>query len=320
VGKLRSIQILRGIAACAVVVLHARYFYGGGGAFVSPTRVGAAGVDLFFVISGYIMATIAKPSAVRFLADRWWRIFPLWLLAVVPWVMLGRTNTEVLLTSFTLWPVWSEFTFPALRVGWTLSFELLFYGAIALSMRTGARVPLLAFGICLVAGAITRWPIFDYIGNPMIFEFLLGILVAKLPRDARFGAPILGVSLFCFAVAPMALFPAELAADASMSMWRVGFWGVPAALVVYGCVCLEPRLSGRGYTPLILLGDASYSIYLFHRIVQVHAPWPAVAMLGIVFGLSIHLLVERPILRAHKRVLSQNRSAFLRQLALSGRG
>ena len=65
--RLRSVQVLRGIAAMAVVAHHA----------FSGTRIGAAGVDLFFVISGFIMATCGRDRRpLEFLADRAWRIYP----------------------------------------------------------------------------------------------------------------------------------------------------------------------------------------------------------------------------------------------------
>jgi peptidoglycan/LPS O-acetylase OafA/YrhL len=150
-------------------------------------RLGAAGVDLFFVISGFIMATIAKPSAGRFLFDRFWRIFPLWLVAVTPWLIALRPGPSIIAASLTLWPVYHQFTMPALDVGWTLSFELLFYVAMALGMRTRAAVPLTLFGVALAAGALTHAPIFDYVGNPMIFEFLFGVGIAKLPRREHWG-------------------------------------------------------------------------------------------------------------------------------------
>ncbi|HVI04878.1 MAG TPA: acyltransferase family protein, partial [Sphingomicrobium sp.] len=142
--KLRSVQVLRAVAAMAVVAHHA---------FDNGTRVGAAGVDLFFVISGFIMMTTCssgrKPG--EFLADRAWRIYPMWLLAVFPWLLMAPHSTLEVVRSITLWPVYgNRFLNPALDVGWTLSFELLFYLAFALALATRAAVPLLIFGLCLV--------------------------------------------------------------------------------------------------------------------------------------------------------------------------
>ena len=66
--KLRSIQTLRALAACGVVVYHT-YDTGGKAAY------GGVGVDLFFVISGFIMAKVAQAkTAAKFAQDRLWRI------------------------------------------------------------------------------------------------------------------------------------------------------------------------------------------------------------------------------------------------------
>ena len=84
--KFRSIQVLRAVAACAVVVLHA---YPSSHTPNGNAGYGAFGVDLFFVISGFIMAQIApERSPQRFLRDRLWRIYPLWWVAVLPWLFM----------------------------------------------------------------------------------------------------------------------------------------------------------------------------------------------------------------------------------------
>jgi exopolysaccharide production protein ExoZ len=295
--KFRSIQALRGIAACGVVVLHARYFTG------APTdnglaQIGGAGVDLFFVISGFIMASIARPSVGTFLFDRAWRILPLWFIAVTPWILWKQPDWPVLLSSLTLWPIYDHFTLPALIVGWTLSFEWLFYLSIALAMRTRPLLPLALFGVAVVAGAITHAPVFDLIGNPMIFEFLFGVMIARLPRARSFGLPLLLIGVAGLAVAPLSLCRAEVAATAAISIWRVIFWGIPAALLVYACLCLEDRFTHRIFAPLMLLGDASYSIYLFHCLVTFGiVPWPFEAAGGICLGIAAYWFVERPLIR-----------------------
>ena len=301
-SKFYSVQVLRGIAACGVVVLHER-FLGGGPVDHSMARLGGAGVDLFFVISGFIMATIAKPSPGQFLFDRFWRIFPLWLLAVLPWLALQPVLTPpIVLASVTLWPVYDQFTVPALGLGWTLSFEMLFYVAIALGMRTRPALPLALFAVALVGGALTHAPLFDFLGNPMICEFLFGVLIAQLPRSESAALPLLIVAAIGFAAAPLTVFSKEMAFDAAVSGWRTAFWGVPAALLVYGCLCAERMFAHRWIKPLVRIGDASYSIYLFHRLTGfIEAPWPLKVLAGVALGLVIHLLVERPILRLKPR-------------------
>jgi len=290
--------VLRGVAACSVVILHGRYF-SGAPMGDSVARLGAAGVDLFFVISGFIMATIAKPSAGRFLIDRFWRIVPFWFVALAPWLAWKQPTGSVLLASLTLWPVYHQFTAPALSLGWTLSFELLFYLSLAAALLTRPLVPLTSFALALVAGVLTHAPVFDFIGNPMIFEFLFGVAIARLPRETRFALPLLAAGVIGLAVAPQQLFHAEIAVDAARSGWRVLFWGFPSALVVYGCLSAERAFARRELSPLVLLGDASYSIYLFHLafIRILNLPWPVEFFLAVAGGIAVWRFVERPLLR-----------------------
>lgn len=288
--KLRSIQVLRGIAACAVVLHHA-YRH------VDPdtfARVGAVGVDLFFVISGFIMATIGPGrSPGRFMVDRIWRIFPLWLIAVSPWLMTSLER-PTLLASLTLWPIYGDgFSSPALLVGWSLCFEMLFYCAFALALASRAYVPLCVFLACAVIGP--RIDLLAYLGSPLIFEFLAGVCIAQL-KPTRYGTALIGIGLLWLSVTPV---------DYYSEVWRtgawirLGAWGVPSALIVYGVRSLEDRFSSPVFAPLVLLGDASYSIYLFHfipvRVISYH--WLASAMAGILTGLAAWLLIETPLLR-----------------------
>src|SRR4051812_39342227 len=96
--KLRSIQALRALAACAVVAMHAHGV--GGLQDTGPTRVGAAGVDLFFVISGFIMAHVARErSAAEFIKDRLWRIYPMWIIALAPWLFFTHASFSTVISS-----------------------------------------------------------------------------------------------------------------------------------------------------------------------------------------------------------------------------
>jgi exopolysaccharide production protein ExoZ len=287
-GKLRSIQVLRGLAACAVVFLHA----------TGSGLRGAAGVDLFFVISGFIMATIPKGQS--FLLDRFWRIFPLWWIALLPWLFTART-ASTLIGSFTLLPV----AMPALIVGWTLSFELLFYLAVAWSLRVGTWPLIGGFIVMAGAAAVTHAAPFNFLGNPMILEFLFGVVIAKLPRERRLSLPLLVFALVCFTFAPTWVYSPELAMRAPASAWRVLYWGVPSAMIVYAFLSIEHLFAGRVWAFPVLLGDASYSIYLFHLLAtdNLHLWWPLELAAGVGIGLVAWALIERPIIRAKKRLM-----------------
>src|SRR5580765_3124550 len=126
-GRLHSIQIMRCIAVALVVLIHSN---------ISIT-LGSAGVDIFFVISGFIIAKIAVGRRpIEFIIDRIKRIYPLWILACIPFaaalIPARGLDVGMLLTSLTLWPVYDDYRFPYLTAGWSLSFEMLFYTATAL--------------------------------------------------------------------------------------------------------------------------------------------------------------------------------------------
>jgi exopolysaccharide production protein ExoZ len=287
--------VLRGVAACGVVVHHAYRF-------VDPdsfVRVGAAGVDLFFVISGFIMATIGpgrRPG--EFIADRMWRIFPMWLMCVVPWLLVFPHNWPTTLTSLTLWPVWGGgFHMPAVLRGWTLCFEMLFYFTFALGLATRSLIPPVAlFLLCFAAGPHNAFLWFA--GSPLILEFLAGALIAQLPL-ARHGGLFILAALAWFAAAPVTYYEALGGYEALL---RVISWGIPAALLVYGARSMEERFAGSRFDLPVLIGNASFSIYLFHRIAVTGClPWPVELIAGIAVGVGVYWFIERRVMRAKPR-------------------
>jgi exopolysaccharide production protein ExoZ len=292
-SKLRSIQVLRGIAAAAVVVHH---FYAQGDDF-SSARLGAAGVDLFFVISGFIMATVAaNRTPRRFLADRCWRIYPVWIIASLPWVIFLDHSNGALLATATLWPIWGDFYSPALGVGWSLCYEMLLYAAFALALATRPIVPLLLYGLFLPLGLVFKDnSLLTYLGGPMAIEFLCGVWIAQLRTPTtRSAFPIIALGCLLFATAPHI--------DSNIvfgryALPRILFWGVPSAAVLYGFRSIENTIVGRAWAVPLLVGNASYSIYLFHKLFVAFLPWQLGIPVSISAGVAIYLLLERPILR-----------------------
>jgi exopolysaccharide production protein ExoZ len=190
-------------------------------------------------------------------------------------------------------------------------FEMLFYLAATLAIATRTVVlPLALFFIALTAGAYLRWPIFDFIGNPMIFEFLFGVIVSRLPRDGRVGLPLILGAIGLFAVSPLWIFHGSIATSAASAGYRAIFWGFPSALLVYGALCLEHRFARAAWSLPVLLGDASYSTYLFHIPLVQFSPfaWPVKFAAAMVGGLIAHLLIERRVLSSRPR-LHQRHSA-----------
>ncbi len=302
VQRLRSVQVLRALAACAVVFLHAFPDVHGP---VGNAGFGAAGVDLFFVISGFIMASVAQGrTASQFLRDRLWRIYPLWWIAVLPWLFFLPRGPAFIASSVTLWPIYGGSYFvPQLLVGWTLSFELLFYCGVTLALATRSAVPLIFYAMCLAGALTTSSALLHFIGSPMALEFLLGVIVAHLPRRLALGLLIPAAIAMLAATAPETGAIA-IALDPSSAILRVAEWGVPAALILWGALSLEPLFEHRLFDLPVKIGDASYSIYLFHPLIAygMELSWPARLALAIAVGWAVHLLVERRImdLRWHR--------------------
>lgn len=296
VQRLRSVQLLRAVAACAVVVLHA---YPDPHSRLGNAGYGAFGVDLFFVISGFIIAQVAEGrSPGQFLRDRIFRIYPIWWIAVLPWLFMVPRGAQFVISSLTLWPIYSGgYYVPVLKVGWTLSFELLFYAGMTLALTTRALVPISLYGLLLVASLATTSPLFHFIGSPMALEFLMGVVLTRLPRRAQLGWLVpAGIALVALTS------PATGDPDATLTghfaLQRAVEWGVPAAMIVWGVLTMEQWFTGPSFNFPVFLGDASYSIYLFHPLFAygLTAPWPIRVGGAVALGCAMHWLVERRIL------------------------
>ncbi len=317
-ATLYGIQYLRALAALAVVLFHAGERSG------HPLAIGAAGVDVFFVISGFIMWVIVARRPVspgRFLAERLRRIVPVYWLATVAMAagaLLGLFPNLVLtvphlLASLFFLPFPSPSSgevWPLLVQGWTLNYELFFYAVFAACLLLPARLRLAAVAavfLALVALGLTvasENPLFVTYTRPIILEFVAGMLIGRLWLAGRVRGRGLGLALAVL----------SLAGFAAIGLLRLPFdeWtcGPLAAMLVYGTAALE-REGGVPHLRLpALLGDASYSIYLWHTFaisvvakagtMLALAPalvFIAAVLAGVLAGLAGYHLVERPLLR-----------------------
>lgn len=269
--KLDSIQMLRAIAALAVVFFHIPLF-----------RNGDWGVDIFFVISGFIMAMVTSHSGSYFFTKRVIRVVPLyWLgtlgvfaVALVLPSLLDNTTAHVpgLLKSLFFIPYQKgEYVQPLLYLGWTLNFEMFFYALFAISMAISHRHRLLICSSLLLALVLLGQLVtFDallakYYTHQILLEFVLGMgCYAVYARTAawRAAGPSQGARLALIVIGVAALVYMPFAAGLSQSLGRGLVWGVPAAVIF---LALVHGLSGvRLPALLVLIGDASYSLYLFH--------------------------------------------------------
>ncbi|MBB3965038.1 acyltransferase family protein [Rhizobium metallidurans] len=313
---LYGIQYLRAFAALAVVVFHATEKSG------EHFAIGAAGVDVFFVISGFIMWVISERRPMTpqsFLVDRLCRIAPsYWLVTaiMIAGAMAGlfpnlQLTTSHILASLFFIPAQSPSTgdiWPVLVQGWTLNFEIFFYvlfaGALFLPRKW--RLPFLfgLFGGFFLAGQILQpaTPALYTYTRPIIVEFLGGVFLAELwlrrwIAGISLGLACVGASLSGFAA--IYLMGAE---------FNAGICGPLALMLVYGMVSLEAD-GGLGRVPLLTyLGDASYSIYLWHTLaISVVAKAgqmmgfssvlivPAGVVAGVAGGTMAYELIEKPL-------------------------
>ncbi|RWX79326.1 acyltransferase [Neorhizobium lilium] len=269
---LYSIQYLRALAALAVVVFHAGER--GGLHFT----IGAAGVDVFFVVSGFIMMAISDSRPTRpmsFLRNRLLRIAPSYwaatavmllgaVIGLFPNLRIGLTHT---LASFLFIPMQSPSNgemWPVLVQGWTLNYEIFFYVVFAATLfaRPGLRLALLGsiFGLLTILGMLFRPadPLVAFYTAPVILEFVAGAVIAKLWQRGALPPASLGAVMAVLA----------LAGFATIQILRMEFgpWtcGPLAVMLVIGALAIETRGKLPQFPALAYLGDSSYSIYLWH--------------------------------------------------------
>ena len=337
--RLILVQALRAAAALLVVVHHVQNDAAilaarSGTAFAPSTLLPwQAGVDVFFVISGFIIVHAARPlfgragAPRRFLAHRIARVVPLyWLVTslylgvalVVPGVLEtgardGGPAVGGVVASYLFWP-WARpdgAVMPLYSLGWTLNYEALFYGLFVpclLLPRRAAVAMVLALLIALaLIGAGVALPLpFAFWANPIVLEFAFGVVIG-LARAEGLRLPVPTRTIL--AVAGLALL--ALAGDEGP---RVIAWGGPAALLVAAAAL--GRGAGATDGPWVkaaaTVGDASYALYLVHpfasRALREFAwragldvgPLPfmlAAILVSVAASLAVHRWIERPLVR-----------------------
>jgi exopolysaccharide production protein ExoZ len=326
----KNVQGLRALAASLVVIPHFGSLMYVPGAIAT---FGVSGVDIFFVISGFIMCQVAaRPGtgALHFLVRRWWRIFPLY------WVVLAFS---VLMSVYGIrWAPWLSCQEPVLDYvlltttdnchlpqAWTLVFELYFYASVAFVLlvslperfyRTLAIWIAAQIALVVVTGPNGGSPV-----NAQSLEFALGCAVAWL--NARnliryeLGAWIVGLLLF----GAGEYWFVQIATIAPVS--RLLTFGAGAAFCLYAYVGWERRGVIVFPKPIVRLGDASYSLYLWH--IPLFAMTksfgigrvPSLVLIVVVAFASYHL-IEAPLLRRDPlRILSHVKSSATRPARLA---
>jgi exopolysaccharide production protein ExoZ len=281
-----SIQYLRAAAAIMVVFHHIRDQMPGTRVLI-PTMALRGGVDIFFVISGFIMTyTIAQKPAtpVEFFERRLVRIVPLYWTMTLFSVLLviaapqyfrdTKFSIDSLIASLFFLPIHNagqvDKVEPMLKLGWTLNFEMLFYLVFAMLIylqplrRAGALFLVFMSMILLLPLTNSTFAPVVFYSNPIALEFVFGCIIGALCARSIVIPPALAWVSLALAIPALIWFGGGNIDGAN----RVLNLGLAAAVIVFALSSLEIEryVATAGLIPRILknLGDASYSIYLTH--------------------------------------------------------
>jgi exopolysaccharide production protein ExoZ len=333
IRPLAGIQILRAVAALGVVIHHMQSELIQRG-FDNPFpdfEVGAFGVDLFFVISGFIMVYssgrfFARPDGGRrFFLKRLIRIVPLYWLFTTLLVFIairgtwhtGAYSVKEFIASYLFIPAPDRLglMIPTYPPGWTLNYEMFFYVCFASALRWSRPI-----AVSLVVSALTALVILGYmvaLPQPIAFwtdslclEFCYGIGLALLFLRGWRIRPLVRLALLITGAIAAVAFVAQ----GESSPIRGFAWGLPAASIVAAAALTDASLRSRFARAFESLGDASYSLYLIHVLLFILL-YPVVAKIidplrlsGAVYGstlvgasvaaaLALYAWVELPMTR-----------------------
>ena len=290
-GRLGRVQGLRALAAVAVMFSHAigDLASHGGPTLFHYYYVGAAGVDLFFVISGLVMIYSARdifgvPGGwAKFFGKRLARIAPLYCLATLCYGLMqvcrGRWDAmqpDLLAASLVFWPYADAQGLyqPFYSIGWTLNYEMFFYCVFAagLTFRFDFGLVLIVgslVGLVLLGAIITLPQPLHFWAQPVLLDFLLGTAVGvallrgwRINSRAALALALLAAVLFIGAT--LAGFNAVPNVPERFPRWIA--WGVPCWLAFAAIVLRKGKLV-KLHPWLAFLGESSYAIYLLHPLV-----------------------------------------------------
>jgi peptidoglycan/LPS O-acetylase OafA/YrhL len=349
--EIAPIQILRAAAALSVAMLHV---LGAAGALVGtpgqapwPELADApweAGVDVFFVISGFVMVHSSRPlfgragAPATFVARRVARVVPLYWIVTTAFVLLavvwphaftdplGGPATVFASYLFLPWQREDGSMLPVFRLGWTLNYEMLFYCVFALFValprrRAVAGVAATIGLLVLMHGALlSGQPALAFWTDPIMLEFLIGMFLATALQE---GITLQPPRRWLLALAGLLMLAAN---GTHWGLHRVVAFGLPAGCLVGAAMFVPPgRPASFLLRGLARLGAASYALYLVHlfAVRTVREVWAGHQFDGVPYlpsfvlaslaaailaALAVHRLIELPATQAVRRVLGAGRN------------
>lgn len=319
---LNNLQILRALAAVGVVFYHTGFLLWG------DYHTEFFGVPIFFVISGFVMSYIQRENPQIFLLKRVIRIVPLYWTATFVMLVVACRQDLFLLQTYTSTNLIPDLIqsllflpnpdhFPTLGVGWTLNYEMYFYLIFAISLLINLRfapvIAAFAVGITPILNIVSggNFVVQGFYSSPLVLYFVAGIAVFYLRNQfkglfLKRSMGLISVCIVCFLLVSnfvTPLFPKE----------TLSFLWLPPVIIVFGAIMSEISGFSLNWRPLLLIGEASYSLYLFHEPVfetlrliapKVNFPDPGLNVLSmltyvgisILVGICLHIYLEKPML------------------------
>jgi exopolysaccharide production protein ExoZ len=332
-SRIDVIQALRAVAALAVVGQH-----------IPVISRGSWGVDLFFLISGFIVCHVTRSPDEHFLTKRLIRVVPLYwagtalvfiAAAVAPSLMNSTSANPVHLLKSLLFIPFDKGNGvrPVLFLGWTLNYEMFFYAVFFVCMKISHRHRALlssaVLGAIVLAGA--QWGPFgvvpDFYTDPVVLEFVFGMACFYGHQAAQaHGKEATGRARIAWPLIALVLVYLYLSPAQDGLPTRSVVWGLPAVWI------FVIALWGLGSTQLpnaiTRLGDASYSLYLFHpylilvldKKLHLFAPTAApvsaalasILAVGLCCGIAmgLYVFVEKPVTALLRHLFFSRRPNF----------
>jgi exopolysaccharide production protein ExoZ len=319
---LHNVQGARALAALAVVAYH-----------LGVMPFGQCGVDVFFVISGFIMAYVAPAEGRRFLVKRLIRILPLYWLSTLGIYVIATVKPQWLNTT-TASPVYlakSLLFIPYLKEnghwgplnlnGWTLEYEMLFSLVLAAALflcRPRWATPIAAVGLAVYCSVVALFGpsnrVVSYLGQPFLLEFCLGVVTWFVVQTRAISYVPRTVWLVFAALCLLAMPSWFYVHGAPDGFERTLAYGLPSFVLLTSLIAVEEAGWATHSRIVARLGAASYAIYLLHpyvvgifkKLLARHADlhsWSGVVAIVAVGGIVCvvgdlcHQFVERPLLK-----------------------
>ena len=316
--------MLRAVAAIAILLFHCRHVCDYLPEPISVylkniLSIGWVGVDIFFVISGYIVTKIYAESDIttaQFLAKRmgriyigWWVVFGIFIIAML---ITGQSLDKYnLLKSLLLVP--QKIREAPIGLVWTLHYEMAFYVLFSIliySRWKNAVILIMGAAILYLYSFEPNAPkalgYLRYALSPYLFEFIAGYIIYTYFSKERFSVAIPTALLVVAAIVSYVFYGRTILSGA-YQLHKVALFVIPCALLVMWAVSDNQKPRSVSGIAMVKIGDASYMLYLIHGALLVvlsgitHHYAAITLIASIPTALLLHRFAEKPLL-----ILSRN--------------